>query len=84
MQACKSYIESISLVDKTLHTEVVANIVISTLSALQSQGSSVVSWQQVELALHLVYTFAEVLKSERPGGDADLRQYSCRILRTPS
>jgi exportin-T len=42
----------------------VANIAASTLNALQAQGPSATPWQQVELALHLVYTFAEVIKSK--------------------
>lgn len=65
-QACKSFIESISAVDRSLHTEVVANIAAQTLNTLQAQGPSGIAWQQVELALHLVYTFAEVLKSKWP------------------
>lgn len=63
-QACRSFIESISQLDRNLHTEVVARIVVSTLEALQSGGPSAVSWQQAELALHLVYTFGEMTKSK--------------------
>lgn len=48
----------------SLHTEVVAGIVASTLEALTARGPSAVPWQQVELAMHLVYTFGEVTKSE--------------------
>jgi exportin-T len=63
-QACRSSIEHISNIDKSLHTEVVANIVGSTLNTLQTSGPSAVPWQQAELALHLVYTFGEMAKSE--------------------
>jgi exportin-T len=64
-QACRSSIEHISNIDKSLHTEVVANIVGSTLNTLQNNGPSAVPWQQTELALHLVYTFGEMSKSKR-------------------
>jgi exportin-T len=63
-QACRSSIEHISNIDKSLHTEVVANIVGSTLNTLQTSGPSAVPWQQAELALHLVYTFGEMAKSK--------------------
>ena len=63
-QLCSVHIESIAALDKSLHTDVVANIVASTLNSLQSGGPSVVSWQQAELAMHLVYTFGELNKSE--------------------
>ncbi|KAK8849681.1 hypothetical protein IAR55_005016 [Kwoniella newhampshirensis] len=55
--ACRSFIESIAQIEKGLHTEVVARIVIATLDAFQTSGPSAVSWQQAELAMHLVYTF---------------------------
>ena len=61
-QMCRTYIESIAQIDRNLHKEVVARIVVDTLQAVQA-GSSV-SWQQAELALHLVYTFGELAKSE--------------------
>jgi exportin-T len=64
IQACRSSIEHIASIDKSLHTEVVANIVGSTLNTLQSSGPSAVPWQQTELALHLVYTFGEMAKSK--------------------
>jgi exportin-T len=34
------------------------------LETLQSQGPSAVPWQQAELAMHLVYSFGELNKSE--------------------
>lgn len=42
----------------------------NTLNTLQRNGASAVPWQQAELALHLVYTFGEMAKSEcsTPGG----------------
>ena len=58
---CRSYIESISQIEKALHTEVVANIVMATLESLKSGQN--VPWQQAELAVHLVYTFGELSKS---------------------
>ncbi|ORY34741.1 armadillo-type protein [Naematelia encephala] len=61
--SCRTFIESISAIDKGLHTEVVANIVVSTLETLSRQGSSAVPWQQAELALNLVYTFGEMNKN---------------------
>lgn len=61
---CRSYIESIAFIDKNLHTEVVANIVVTTLETLQARGTSAVPWQQAELTMHLVYTFGELNKSE--------------------
>ncbi len=60
---CRAYIESIASIDKSLHTEVVAGIVVFTLEALQSRGQQAVSWQQAELAVHLVYTYGELNKS---------------------
>ena len=60
---CRSIIESVALVDKDLHTDVVARIVGSTLDSLQSGGVQAVPWQQAELALHLVYTFGEMYKN---------------------
>ena len=65
-QLCTRHCEAIASLDKSLHTEVVANIVVATLNSLQSGGPSAVSWQQAELALHLVYTFGELNKSELP------------------
>lgn len=62
-QSCRSFIESIAQIDKSLHTEVVARIVIATLDAYASGGAAAVPWQQAELAMHLVYTFGEVSKS---------------------
>lgn len=70
---CRSYIESIASIDKCLHTEVVTAIVISTLEALRASGPSAVPWQQGELAMHLVYTFGELNKSE----------FLCRTLLIP-
>ncbi|OCF35216.1 exportin-T [Kwoniella heveanensis BCC8398] len=61
---CRSYIESIAQIDKGLHTEVVARITVATLDAYQAGGSAAVPWQQAELALHLVYTFGELSKSD--------------------
>ena len=58
---CRSYIESISQIEKALHTEVVANIVVMTLEAVKSGQQ--VPWQQAELAVHLVYTFGELSKN---------------------
>ena len=78
---CRSYIESIASIDKSLHTEVVAGIVISTLERLQSRGPSAVPWQQAELAVHLVYTFGELNKSELfTRSCADNRQHSSCFL----
>ncbi|WWD20310.1 exportin-T [Kwoniella shandongensis] len=62
--SCRSFIESIAQIEKGLHTEVVARIVVATLDAYQSGGPSAVSWQQAELAMHLVYTFGELAKSD--------------------
>lgn len=59
---CRSIIESISQIEKSLHTEVVARIVVSTLEAVKA--GQTVPWQQAELAVHLVYTFGELSKSE--------------------
>ncbi|WRT69690.1 uncharacterized protein IL334_006680 [Kwoniella shivajii] len=59
---CRSYIESIAQIEKALHTEVVARIVVATLDAFQAGGPSAVPWQQAELALHLIYTFGELSK----------------------
>nr|XP_019009359.1 exportin-T [Kwoniella pini CBS 10737]OCF48140.1 exportin-T [Kwoniella pini CBS 10737] len=61
---CRSYIESIAQIDKSLHTEVVARIVLATLDAYQAGGEAAVPWQQAELALHLIYTFGELSKSD--------------------
>ncbi|WVQ66052.1 uncharacterized protein L199_004230 [Kwoniella botswanensis] len=61
---CRAYIESIAQIEKGLHTEVVARIVVATLDAFQAGGPSAVPWQQAELALHLIYTFGELSKSD--------------------
>ncbi|KAL7425109.1 pre-tRNA nuclear export protein [Cryptotrichosporon argae] len=62
-QSFRSMVENISAIDKNLHTEVVANIIVNLLEALRSQGPSALSWQQAELAAHLVYTFGEISKA---------------------
>lgn len=66
---CRTYIESIAQIDRSLHREVVARIVVDTLQAVQA--GSTVTWQQAELALHLVYTFGELAKSKLVSGYAD-------------
>ena len=43
-----------------------------TLEALQSGGPNAVPWQQVELALHLVYSFGELNKSNTRAAFYDL------------
>ncbi|ORX37714.1 tRNA binding protein [Kockovaella imperatae] len=58
---CRSFIESVAQIDKDLHTDIVARIVLSTFDALAR--SETVPWQQAELALHLVYTFGELNKA---------------------
>ena len=60
----RSYIESIAAIDKNLHIEIVTGIVMATLEALRARGPSALPWQQVELAVHLVYTFGELNKSK--------------------
>ncbi|ODO00845.1 exportin-T [Cryptococcus wingfieldii CBS 7118] len=70
--SCRSFIESIAQIDKSLHTEVVARIVASTLDAYTTGGAGVVAWQQAELALHLVYTFGEVSKNATRAAFFDL------------
>lgn len=62
-QSFRSVIDNIAAIDKSLHTEVVANAVVSTLDRLRSQGPSGVTWQQAELAAYLVFTFGEISKS---------------------
>lgn len=62
-QSFRSVVDNIAAIDKTLHTEVVASIVVNTLERLRSQGPSAVPWQQIELAAYLVYTFGEISKS---------------------
>lgn len=62
-QSFRSVVDNIAAIDKTLHTEVVASVVVNTLERLRSQGPSAVSWQQVELAAYLVFTFGEISKS---------------------
>jgi exportin-T len=57
-QMCRAYIESIAQIDRNLHKETVARIVIDTLQSSQP------TWQQTELALHLVFTFGELAKSK--------------------
>lgn len=37
---------------------------VKTLESLQAGGPSAVPWQQAELAMHLVYSFGELTKSE--------------------
>nr|XP_019043552.1 exportin-T [Kwoniella bestiolae CBS 10118]OCF22482.1 exportin-T [Kwoniella bestiolae CBS 10118] len=69
---CRAYIESIAQIEKGLHTEVVARIVVATLDAYQAGGASAVPWQQAELALHLIYTFGELSKSNTRAGFYDL------------
>lgn len=61
--SCRSTIESIAAIDRNLHTEVVVNIVASTLDTVQRQGAAAVPWQQAELDMHLVYTFGELTKN---------------------
>ncbi|RXK35182.1 hypothetical protein M231_07553 [Tremella mesenterica] len=59
---CRSFIESIAAIDRTMHTEVVANIAVTTLESIRTNGTSSAKWQDAELALHLVYTFGEMTK----------------------
>ena len=82
LQMSRSYIESIAAIDKNLHVEIVVGIVTSTLEALRARGPSGMPWQQVELAVHLVYTFGELNKSKSFVNDsAKHRQYSSCFLR---
>lgn len=62
-QSFRSVIDNIAAIDKSLHTEVVANAVVTTLDRLRNQGPSSVTWQQAELAAYLVFTFGEISKS---------------------
>ncbi|KAL1411126.1 pre-tRNA nuclear export protein [Vanrija albida] len=71
-QSFRSVVDNIAAIDKTLHTEVVANVVVSTLERLSSQGPSGVTWQQAELAAYLVYTFGEISKSNSRAAFYDL------------
>lgn len=59
----RGVIDHIAAIDKSLHTEVVAGIVVNTLERLTNQGPSAVTWQQAELAAFLVFTFGEISKS---------------------
>ncbi|BEJ16561.1 hypothetical protein CspHIS471_0511660 [Cutaneotrichosporon sp. HIS471] len=59
----RSVIDHIASIDKTLHAEVVASIVINTLERLANQGPSAVTWQQAELAAFLIFTFGEIAKT---------------------
>jgi exportin-T len=59
----RSTMDNIAAIEKSLHTEVVANIVVNTLERLRSQGIGAVSWQEAELAAYLVHTFGEISKS---------------------
>lgn len=77
-QLCSVHIESIAALDKSLHTDVVANIVASTLNNLQAGGPSAVPWQQAELAMHLVYTFGELNRSESTRALFSLAELTCR------
>ncbi|WVO13893.1 exportin-T [Cryptococcus depauperatus] len=70
--SCRSFIESIAQIDRSLHTEVVARMVASTLDTYASGGAASVPWQQAELALHLVYTFGEVSKNSTRAAFFDL------------
>ncbi len=60
----RGFIDQIAQIDKELYVEVIAAIVLSTLETLGSRGPGAVSWQQAELAVHLVYIFGEILRSE--------------------
>ena len=71
-QTCRTFIESVALIDKDLHTDVVARIVVSTLDTLRSRGVDGVPWQQAELALNLVYTFGELNKNNTRAAFYDL------------
>ncbi|TXT13691.1 hypothetical protein VHUM_01058 [Vanrija humicola] len=71
-QSFRSVIDNIAAIDKTLHTEVVASVVVNTLERLSSQGASGVTWQQAELAAYLVYTFGEISKSNSRAAFYDL------------
>ncbi|KAI9638936.1 armadillo-type protein [Dioszegia hungarica] len=64
---CRTYIESIAQIDRVMHQEIVARIVIETLNNVQSA-----TWQQAELALHLVYTFGELAKNNTRAAFFDL------------
>ena len=74
---CRTYIESIAQIDRVMHQEIVARIVIETLNNVQSA-----TWQQAELALHLVYTFGELAKSKLKRFFAD-RQHARSLFRPP-
>lgn len=59
----RSTMDNIAAIEKSLHTEVVANIVVGTLERLSARGPGAVSWQEAELAAYLVHTFGEISKS---------------------
>lgn len=59
----RSTMDNIASIDKSLHTEVVANIVVGTLERLSTSGVGSISWQEAELAAYLVHTFGEISKS---------------------
>lgn len=59
----RSTMDNIAAIDKSLHTEVVANIVVNTLERMRSLGVGAVKWQEAELAGYLIHTFGEISKS---------------------
>lgn len=68
----RSTMDNIAAIDKSLHTEVVANIVVNTLQTLSAQGVGAVTWQEAELAAYLVHTFGEISKSNTRAAFWDL------------
>lgn len=59
MQNLKVILDAVALIDPELYSEAARSIVIATLDAYSAGGATAasLSWQRVELALHLIYGY---------------------------
>lgn len=68
--------DSVLNIDEALVNNYVQTLVMNTLQAYQ--GGTNISWQDAELAVHLVYLFGELQKGTK--GEHLLIQFSTRLM----
>lgn len=56
------FLDSIQTLDKELVTSTIHSVALSTLTAYE--GGVTLQWQDLELAIYLVYLYGEIVKGE--------------------
>lgn len=57
------HLDSISLIDQDLVVSIVQNVTMGTISAYEA--GTTLKWNDVELALYLIFIFGEINRSEQ-------------------